>query len=82
MHGNVPLPKLSQGHLRILECPVILCLFLKNTMKTTHRFQTFKETLNFLMSEFQMTNQQATHFIWDNQFTMGTDRAIWITEPN
>jgi hypothetical protein len=28
-----------------------------------------------------MTNQQATHFIWDNQFTMGTDRAIWITEP-
>ena len=50
-------------------------------MKTTHRFQTFKETLNFLMSEFQMTNQEATHFIWDNQFTMGTDRAIWITEP-
>ena len=28
-----------------------------------------------------MSNQQATHFIWDNQFTMGTDRAIWITEP-
>jgi hypothetical protein len=50
-------------------------------MRTTHRFQSFKEALNFLMIEFQMTNQQATHFIWDNQFTMGTDRAIWITEP-
>ena len=51
-------------------------------MRQTHRFQTFKEALNFLMSEFQMTSQQATHFIWDNQFTMGTDRAIWITEPS
>jgi len=50
-------------------------------MRQTHRFQTFKEALNFLMNEFQMSNQQATHFIWDNQFSMGTDRAIWITEP-
>ena len=23
----------------------------------THRFQTFKEALNFLMNEFQMSNQ-------------------------
>lgn len=50
-------------------------------MRKTHRFQTFKEALNFLMNEFQMSNHQATHFIWDNQFTMGTDRSIWITEP-
>jgi len=50
-------------------------------MRKTHRFQTFKETLNFFMTEFAMSNQQATHFIWDKQFTMGTDRAIWITEP-
>jgi hypothetical protein len=28
-----------------------------------------------------MSNQEATHFVWDNQFTMGTDRAIWITVP-
>ena len=52
-----------------------------SSMRHPHRFQTFKEALNFLMNEFQMSNQDATHFIWDNQFTMGTDRAIWITEP-
>ena len=51
-------------------------------MKQTHRFVTFKDALNFLMSHFNMSNQEATHFIWDNQFTMGTDRAIWLTEPN
>ena len=50
-------------------------------MRTTHRFLTFKEALNFFMNEFSMSNQEATHFIWDNQFKMGTDRAIWITEP-
>jgi hypothetical protein len=33
------------------------------------------------MNDFQFSNQEATHFIWDNQFRMGTDRAIWITEP-
>ena len=51
-------------------------------MKQTHRFQSFKEALNFLMSEFAMSNQQATHFIWDHSFRMGTDSALWITEPN
>ena len=50
-------------------------------MRTTHRFLTFKEALVFLMNELQLSNQEATHFIWDNQFTMGTDRAIWITMP-
>ena len=50
-------------------------------MRTTHRFVTFKEALVFLMNELQLSNQEATHFIWDNQFTMGTDRAIWITMP-
>jgi hypothetical protein len=50
-------------------------------MKQTHRFVTFSEALNFLMEKFNMSNREATHFIWDHQFTMGTDRAIWITEP-
>ena len=50
-------------------------------MRTTHRFVTIKEALVFLMDELQLSNQEATHFIWDNQFTMGTDRAIWITMP-
>ena len=50
-------------------------------MRTTHRFDTFKEALNFLMEQFGMSNQQATHFIWDNNITMGTDRGLWIREP-
>jgi hypothetical protein len=35
-------------------------------MRTTHRFDTFKEALVFLMNELQLSNQEATHFIWDN----------------
>ena len=50
-------------------------------MRTTHRFDTFKEALNFLMEQFGMSNQQATHFIWDNITTIGTDRGLWIIEP-
>ena len=50
-------------------------------MRTTHRFDTFKEALNFLMEKFDMSNQQATHFIWDNNIKMGTDRGLWIIEP-
>jgi hypothetical protein len=50
-------------------------------LKETHRFTTFKEALSFLMVHCHMTNQEATHYIWDNQFKMGTDRALWLTEP-
>lgn len=50
-------------------------------MSNTHRFVTFKEALNFLMDNHNLSNRDATHFIWDNQFTMGTDRAIWLTVP-
>lgn len=50
-------------------------------MRTTHRFDTFKEALNFLMEKFDMSNPNATRFIWDNHFTMGTDRGLWIREP-
>ena len=47
--------------------------------KQTERFVTFKEAVEFVMNKRQCSNQEATHFVWDNQFTMGTDRAIWIT---
>ena len=50
-------------------------------MRTTHRFDTFKEALVFLMEKFDMSNQEATHFIWDNNIAMGTDRGLWIREP-
>ncbi len=51
-------------------------------MKQTHRFVCMTEAVDFLTAEFNWTRQQSTHFVWDNQFTMGTDRAIWLTVPN
>jgi hypothetical protein len=50
-------------------------------MSNTFRFISFKEALNHLMDHCNLSNQEATHFIWDNQFTMGTDRAIWLSIP-
>ena len=51
-------------------------------MKKTHRFVCMTEAVDFLTAEFNWTRQQSTHFVWDNQFIMGTYRAIWITVPN
>jgi hypothetical protein len=48
-------------------------------MSNTFRFVTFKDAVVHLMDTCNLSNQEATHFIWDNQFTMGTDRAIWLT---
>jgi hypothetical protein len=50
-------------------------------MPNTFRFVTFKDAVVHLMDTCNLSNQEATHFIWDNQFTMGTDRAIWLTIP-
>jgi len=50
-------------------------------MSNTFRFTTVSEAVNHLMEHCKLTNQESMHFIWDNQFTMGTDRAIWLTIP-
>jgi hypothetical protein len=47
--------------------------------KETERFNSFFDAVKWVMEKKQCSNQEATHFVWDNQFTMGTDRAIWIT---
>ena len=47
--------------------------------KETERFVHFTEAVKWVMEKRGCSNQEATHFVWDNQFTMGTDRAIWIT---
>ena len=51
-----------------------------NTLKmtSTHRFVCMTEAVDFLTANFNLNRQQATHFVWDNEFTIGTDRAIWI----
>jgi len=47
--------------------------------KETERFEHFTHAVRWVMEKKQCSNQEATHFVWDNQFTMGTDRAIWLT---
>jgi hypothetical protein len=47
--------------------------------KETERFENFTDAVRFVMEKRQCSNQEATHFVWDNQFTVGTDKAIWIT---
>jgi hypothetical protein len=50
-------------------------------MKRTERFVCMTQAVDFLVAEFNWTRQESTHFVWDNQFTVGTDRAIWLTLP-
>jgi hypothetical protein len=47
--------------------------------KETERFESFFEAVGWVMTKLDCSNQEATHIVWDKQFTMGTDRAIWIT---
>ena len=47
--------------------------------KETERFVHFTEAVDWVVEKKQCDRQEATHFVWDNQFTMGTDRAIWLT---
>ena len=47
--------------------------------RETQRFNSLFDAVRWVMQKRNCTNQEATHFVWDNQFTMGTDRAIWIT---
>jgi len=47
--------------------------------KETERFDRFTDAVKWVQDKLQCTNQEATHIVWDKQFTMGTDRAIWLT---
>ena len=52
---------------------------LKTLNHTHHRFVCMTEAVDFLTSRFNWTRQEAVHFVWDNEFTVGTDRGIWLT---
>ena len=45
---------------------------------TTERFANVSDAVEFLTANFNLSNQQATHFVWDHSFKMGTDRGVWI----
>ena len=51
-------------------------------MKKTHRFTCWTEAVDFLTAEFNWTRKESIHFVRDNEFTVGTDRATWLTVPN
>jgi hypothetical protein len=50
----------------------------KVTEMTTERFANVFDAVEFLTANFNLSNQQATHFVWDHSFKMGTDRGVWI----
>ena len=45
---------------------------------TTQRFTNLFEAVDFLTANFPLTRQQATRFVWDHSFTIGTDKGVWI----
>ena len=45
---------------------------------TTQRFTNLFEAVDFLTANFSLSRQQATHFVWDHSFKMGTDKGVWI----
>jgi hypothetical protein len=48
------------------------------TEMTTQRFTNLFEAVDFLTANFSLSRHQATHFVWDNSFKMGTDKGVWI----
>jgi hypothetical protein len=52
---------------------------MKINNKETERFESLFDAVRWVMDRKKCSNQEATHFVWDNQFRMGTDRAIWLT---
>ena len=45
---------------------------------TTQRFTNLFEAVDFLTANFPLSRQEATHFVWDHSFKMGTDKGVWI----
>ena len=45
---------------------------------TTQRFTNLFEAVDFLIANFSLSRQEATHFVWDHSFKMGTDKGVWI----
>ena len=72
----------GDSNLDRLKCPYSMNTSPQiSKMRQTHRFVCMTEAVDFFVEKFHLTRQESCHFIWDNQFTMGTDRAIWINEP-
>ena len=56
-----------------------ISLTMKINNRETERFESLFDAVRRVMDRKQCSNQEATHFVRDNQFTMGTDRGIWLT---
>jgi hypothetical protein len=47
-------------------------------MSTLHRFTNLFDAVDTLVEMFDLSRQEATHFVWDHSFRMGTDRGVWL----
>ena len=50
--------------------------YMKN--KECVRFTSFTEAVTHVAEKLGITRQEATHWVWDHEMKMGTDRAIWL----
>jgi len=48
------------------------------TTKSVERFINFTNAVSFVAKKLNVSRQEATHFVWDHQLKVGTDRAIWL----
>ena len=51
-------------------------------MLNTERFFTPTHAMIHLIEEFGFSQQQATNWVREKGFRMGTDRATWVKLPN
>ena len=45
------------------------------------RFNDLFEAVRYLTENCGLEGQQATHYVWDNSYRMGTDRGTWLPLP-
>ena len=51
---------------------------MKNKEKEVKRFVHFTEAVTHVAEKLGVTRQEATHWVWDHEMKVGTDRAIWL----
>lgn len=50
-------------------------------MTKHERFTNVFEAVAYLVEEFNFSQQDATHYVWNEQYAVGTDRGVWMPLP-
>ena len=45
------------------------------------RFANVFEAVTYLVEELGYSQQDATHYVWSEQYKVGTDRGVWMPLP-